>query len=85
MTHKVVFFILSAPKVVVINFILKGEGIKMGTILGIVAVICAIWVIYDVLVNNKGLSTGMKVVWIICALVFSIITAIVYYLVEKKK
>ena len=57
----------------------------MGTILGIVAVICAIWVIYDVLVNNKELSTGMKVVWIICALLFSIITAIVYYLVEKKK
>ena len=57
----------------------------MGTILGIVALICAIWVIYDVLVNNKGLSTGIKVVWIICALLFSIITAIVYYLVEKKK
>jgi uncharacterized membrane protein len=63
----------------------KGEGIKMGKLLGIVALICAIWVIYDVLANNKGLSTGMKVVWIICALLFSIITAIVYYLVEKKK
>lgn len=57
----------------------------MTTILGIVALICAIWVIYDVLVNNQGLSTGMKIVWIICALFFSIITAIVYYLVEKKK
>jgi hypothetical protein len=56
----------------------------MGKLLGIVALICAIWVIYDVLVNNKGLSTGMKVLWIICALLFSIITAIVYYVVEKK-
>jgi len=57
----------------------------MGKIVGIVALICAVWVIYDVLVNNKGLSSGMKVVWIVCAVFFSIITAIVYYLVEKNK
>ncbi len=57
----------------------------MGKLLGIVALICAVWVIYDVFANNKELSTGTKVVWIICALLFSIITAIVYYLVEKKK
>lgn len=57
----------------------------MGRILGLVALICAVWVIYDVLVNNKGLSSGMKVVWIVCAVLFSIITAIVYYLVEKNK
>ena len=47
--------------------------------------LCAIWVIYDVLVNNKGLTTGMKLIWIICAVLFSIITAIVYYFVAKKK
>jgi hypothetical protein len=63
----------------------QNGGIKMGTIAGIVALICAVWVIYDVLVNNKGLSSGMKVVWIVCAVLFSIITAIVYYLVEKNK
>ena len=54
-----------------------------GTILGIVALICAIWVIYDVLVNNKRLSDGMKVLWIILAVFFSIITAIIYYLVGR--
>lgn len=54
------------------------------TILGILAVLCAIWVIYDVLVNNKRLSTGMKALWIILAILFSIITAIIYYLVYKK-
>ena len=54
-----------------------------GTILGIVALICAIWVIYDVLVNNKKLSNGMKVLWILLALFFSIITAIIYYLVGR--
>lgn len=55
------------------------------TILGIVAVLAAIWVIYDVITNNKKLSDGMKVVWIVCAVLFSIITAIVYYLVSRNK
>ncbi len=54
-----------------------------GTIIGIVALIAAIWVIYDVLVNNKRLSDGMKVLWIICAVIFSIITAVIYYLVGR--
>ncbi|AJF61668.1 TPA: hypothetical protein HA239_03745 [Candidatus Woesearchaeota archaeon] len=53
------------------------------SILGIIALIAAIWVIYDVLVKNKKLSTGMKVLWIICALFFSIITAVIYYLVGR--
>lgn len=54
-----------------------------GTIIGIIALIAAIWVIYDVLVNNKRLSDGMKVLWIIFAVFFSIITAIIYYLVGR--
>jgi prolipoprotein diacylglyceryltransferase len=53
------------------------------TLLGIVAVLAAIWVIYDVLANNKKLSDGMKVLWIICAVLFSIITAIVYYFIGR--
>ncbi len=56
-----------------------------GAILWIVGVAAAIWVIYDVLVNNKKLSTGMKVLWIVLAVLFSIITAIVYYFVGRKK
>lgn len=54
-----------------------------GGILGLIALICAIWVIYDVLVNNKRLSDGMKILWIVCAIVFSIITAVIYYLVGR--
>jgi hypothetical protein len=54
------------------------------TIVWIIAVLCMIWVIYDVLAKNKGLSAGMKVLWIILAILFSIITAIVYYFVYKK-
>lgn len=44
-----------------------------------------IWVIYDVLTNQKGFSSGKKLLWIVFAILFSIITAIVYYFVVKKK
>lgn len=54
-----------------------------GWLFAIIAIIAAIWVIYDVIVNNKKLSDGMKVVWILCAILFSIITAIIYYLVGR--
>ena len=56
-----------------------------GGIIGIIAVLAAICVIYDVIVNNKRLSDGMKVLWIVCAVLFSILTAIVYYLVSRNK
>ena len=54
-----------------------------GTIMGIVAVLAAIWVICDVLVNNKRLSSGMKVLWIVLALFFSILTAAAYYFIGR--
>ncbi|MDP3992095.1 MAG: PLDc N-terminal domain-containing protein [Nanoarchaeota archaeon] len=56
-----------------------------GTLIGVIAVIAAIWVIYDVLVNNKRLSDGMKVLWIVFAIFFSIITAVIYYLIGRNK
>lgn len=54
------------------------------TIGGIIAFVCAVWVIYHVWAVNKGLSTGAKVLWTIFAVLFSIITAIVYLIVKKK-
>ena len=54
------------------------------SILSVIALACAVWVIYDVFTNNKKLSDGMKVLWIVLALLFSIITAIIYYFVYKK-
>ena len=54
-----------------------------GTIIGIIAIIAAILVIYDVIVNNKRLSDGMKVLWIVCAIFFSIITGVIYYLIGR--
>jgi hypothetical protein len=55
-----------------------------GTIIALLALICAVLVIYDVLTKNRKLSDTAKIIWIICAILFSIITAIVYWLVEKK-
>ena len=57
----------------------------LGGVIGVIAVLAAVWVIYDIIVNNKRLSDGMKVLWIVCAVLFSIITAIVYYLVSRNK
>jgi predicted outer membrane lipoprotein len=54
-------------------------------VLGIIAIIAAVWVIYDVLVNNKRLSDGMKILWIVLAIIFSIITAIIYFLVGRNQ
>ncbi len=56
----------------------------LGGILGIIGLICMIWVIYDVVAVNRKLSSTAKVIWIICAVLFSVITAIIYYFVEKR-
>ena len=58
---------------------------NMNSLIGVVAFICAIWVIYDVLATQKKMGPGNKVLWIVFALIFSIITAIVYYATVKKK
>jgi len=55
----------------------------MNEILYIVAIVCAIWVIFDVWTKQK-MSALSKVLWTICALLFSIITAIVYYFMKKR-
>ena len=51
----------------------------------IIAIVCAVWVIYDVVSNQKKMSGGNKALWVIFALFFSVITAIVYYFVVKRK
>ncbi|MFC1686159.1 hypothetical protein ACFLZZ_04030 [Nanoarchaeota archaeon] len=54
------------------------------TIFGIIGLLCFVWVTYDVLAVNKKLKTSLKVLWIVLALFFSIITAIVYFFMYKK-
>ena len=55
------------------------------TLLYVVGLAALIWVIYDIFTNNKKLSTTSKIIWIVCAVLFSVITAIVYYFVFKNK
>jgi hypothetical protein len=55
------------------------------SLVGLIALICAVWVIYEVVTHHKHWKTGTKVLWIVCAIVFNIITAIVYYFVAYKK
>lgn len=54
-------------------------------LIGLVALICAVWVIYSVVTKHKHWSDGKKVLWIVLAVIFNIITAIVYYFLEYKK
>ena len=56
-----------------------------GGIIGLVALVCAVWVIYDIVTKQKKMKDSSKIIWIVCAVLFSIITAIVYYFVVKKK
>jgi len=50
----------------------------------LVGVAAAVWVIYDVWTQQRKTSQGEKIVWTILAILFSIITAIVYYFVKKR-
>jgi len=56
----------------------------VSNIFGLLALVIAILVIYDVLANQKNFSTGKKVLWIVLVLLFNIITGIVYYFLYKK-
>jgi membrane protein DedA with SNARE-associated domain len=56
----------------------------MGRLIWAVGIGCAIYVIYDVWTNNKRLTDGQKLLWTIAALLFNIVTAIVYYLTQKR-
>ncbi|WP_462272547.1 PLDc N-terminal domain-containing protein [Methanohalophilus sp.] len=52
---------------------------------GIVTLLATIWVIYDVLTNNRRLSTMMKIIWVVAALLFGVLGAIAYYFIGKKR
>jgi membrane protein DedA with SNARE-associated domain len=55
----------------------------MGTLLSIIALICAIYVIADVWTKQAAMGTGEKAIWTVAAILFSIITAIIYYIARK--
>lgn len=57
----------------------------LDTILGIIVLVCAVWVIADVWTKQKKMDETHKIIWTVAAIVFSIATAIVYYFIIKKK
>ncbi len=56
-----------------------------GGIVGLIALVCAVLVIYDVWSNQKKMKDTNKILWTIAALILNILTAIVYYFVVKRK
>lgn len=56
-----------------------------GSIIWIIGVIALVWVLYDVFAVQKKMDMTHKILWAIAAVIFSIITAIVYYFVVKRK
>jgi len=47
-------------------------------LLSIIPILCAAYVIYSVWWRDKDRSTGNRVIWTVFALLFNVITAIVY-------
>ncbi|MGV8168521.1 MAG: PLDc N-terminal domain-containing protein [Candidatus Nanoarchaeia archaeon] len=54
-------------------------------IIWIVAIVCAVWVILDIWTKQKKMEQTHKIIWTVAAVIFSIITAIVYYFMIKSK
>jgi len=56
-----------------------------GGLFWLIALICMVWVIYEVATKHKSWKDSKKIIWIVCAIIFNIIAAIVYYFVEYKR
>jgi hypothetical protein len=50
----------------------------------LIAVVCAVWVIYDVFTKQK-MKQNKKLLWTVAAIIFNVLTAIVYYFIVKRK
>jgi uncharacterized protein with PQ loop repeat len=66
-----------------LDMIFGGFGL-VALLFWLIGIACMIWVIYDVLVNQKKMSTGEKIIWVVLAFFFSWITAIIYYFMKKR-
>lgn len=57
----------------------------IANIWGLIVLASVIWVIYDVITQNRGLSDIKKIIWIVVALIFGILGAVLYYFLGRKK
>lgn len=53
-------------------------------LLRVLVIVCTIWVIYDIWTNSKK-ETPIKILWTVLALAFSVLTAIIYYIRQKRQ
>lgn len=60
-------------------------GMAVLGILGLIWLIAVLYVIYDVMAHKREMHPVDKLIWIIIALIFNVIGAILYYIVEKRK
>lgn len=52
---------------------------------GLLSVISFIWVVYDALTQNRSLNDMMKIMWIVIALIFGTLGAVLYFFIGRKK
>lgn len=57
----------------------------MRALLPLISLAATVWVIYQVWEKNKRLTTTHKILWTIEAILFNILTAVVYFLLEKSR
>ena len=57
----------------------------MRTLVFLLSLAAAVWVIYEVWDKNKRLTTTHKILWTVSAILFSVLTAVAYYLLEKRR
>ena len=57
----------------------------MGRLFALIALIAAVWVIYHLWTKNNRLTDTEKLIWTVCAIAFSIVTAIIYYFTQYRK
>jgi membrane protein DedA with SNARE-associated domain len=55
-----------------------------GILFWVVAFVCAVWLINEVLTTKQKMSKLEKAIWIILAIPLSIIASIIYWLFKKK-
>ncbi|AEK73576.1 hypothetical protein GQS_08410 [Thermococcus sp. 4557] len=56
----------------------------LGILLMSLQLLALVWVIYDVLTKQKRMPDVEKVIWIVLAFLFTILGALVYYLLVKR-
>lgn len=57
----------------------------MALLFSLLYLAAAVWVLYEVWAKNNRFTDTEKLIWTIGAILFSLITAVVYYLTRRKQ